>query len=263
MAIVPLRLAGLSKRFGRLAVLRGIELTVDAGEIVALLGANGCGKTTLLSIAAGLLPASGGSCTWGDPPAVELDGEARRRFAFVAHSTQIYARLTARENLQLVASLRGDASDPARIDPLLVRVGLGEAIERVAGTFSRGMQQRLAIARALVGRPELMLLDEPFTALDFAGRSLLGRILLEERARGAAILLTSHDLDAVAEISDRAVLLADGRILAETPRRADESSDAFGGRIRRLGTDHDGGAAPRARPTAVSSPGADERGADA
>lgn len=237
VAIVPLRLRELSKRFGRLAVLRSIELTVGAGEAVALLGANGSGKTTLLSIAAGLLPASSGTCTWGALD--ELDRDARRQLAFVAHSTQIYARLSARENLQLLASLRGDATDPARIDPLLVRVGLGDAIDRPAGTFSRGMQQRLAIARALVGRPELVLLDEPFTALDFAGRTVLACILMEERARGAAILLSSHDLDAVAEVSDRAVLLADGRITASTARRPDEPLADFAARIRRLGDGHD------------------------
>ena len=236
MSIVPLELRCLSKRFGRLAVLRSIELTVAPGEVVALLGANGCGKTTLLSIAAGLLLASGGTCTWGDPPRAELDREARRRFAFVAHSTQIYARLSARENLQLLASLRGESTEPSQIDPLIARVGLGDAVERMAGTFSRGMQQRLAIARALVGRPELFLLDEPFTALDFAGRGLLAKILLEERARGAAILLTSHDLDAVAEVSDRAVLLADGRIVATTRRDAGEAVAGFAARIRGLGT---------------------------
>lgn len=235
MAIVPLQLQGLSKRFGRLAVLRGIELTVDAGEIVALLGANGCGKTTLLSIAAGLAQPSTGACMWGE--GAELDIDARRRLAFVAHSTQIYARLSARENLQLVASLRGDVGADPHIDRLITRVGLADAADRAAGTFSRGMQQRLAIARALLGTPELLLLDEPFTALDFAGRSLLGRLLLEERSRGAAILLTSHDLDAVAEISDRAVQLADGRITAQASREGSESTAAFADRIRRLGND--------------------------
>lgn len=253
MAIVPLQLRELSKRFGRLAVLRGIDLEVGAGEAVALLGANGCGKTTLLSIAAGLLPSSGGSCTWGGPANDELDVAARRSLAFVAHSTQIYGRLSARENLQLLASLRGDAVDAAALDPLLERVGLGDAITRLAGTFSRGMQQRLAIARALVGRPELLLLDEPFTALDFAGRATLARILLEERARGAAILLSSHDLEAVAEVADRAVLLADGRILAAATRRADEGVEAFAVRIRRLGVD----AAPARPSTDATLGGAD------
>jgi heme exporter protein A len=234
MAIVPLRLQDLSKRFGRLAVLRGIDLSVVGGETVALLGANGCGKTTLLSIAAGLSPTSAGSCTWGEH--AELDIEARRKLAFVAHSTQIYARLSAKENLQLVASLRGDTGAEPHIDRLIARVGLADAADRAAGTFSRGMQQRLAIARALLGTPDLLLLDEPFTALDFAGRKLLAGLLLEERSRGAAILLTSHDLDAVAEVSDRAVLLEGGRITAEAVRDGAESTDEFAERVRRIGT---------------------------
>jgi heme ABC exporter ATP-binding subunit CcmA len=237
MTIVPLRLQDLSKRFGRLAVLRGIDLQTRAGEIVALLGANGCGKTTLLSIAAGLAPASNGTCVWGER--TELDTDARRKLAFVAHSTQIYARLTAKENLRLVASLRGDeagAKTEDGIDRLVARVGLADAADRMAGTFSRGMQQRLAIARALLGAPELLLLDEPFTALDFGGRTLLAKLLLEERERGAAILLTSHDLDAVAEVSDRAVLLEGGRITAEATRDSMESTAAFAERVRRLGT---------------------------
>ncbi len=235
-AIAPLELVGLGKRFGRLAVLRGIDLRVAPGEIVALLGANGCGKTTLLSIAAGLLPPSGGERRWG--ALVELDLQARLRLAFVAHSTQLYARLSARENLELPASLRQVVGAPshAEIDGLLARVGLAHAADRMAGTFSRGMQQRLAIARALLGGPELLLLDEPFTALDHAGRSTLGRILLEERERGAAILLSSHDLDAVAEFSDRAVAMGEGRIVAEARRGSADLLD-YATRIRGLGAD--------------------------
>jgi heme ABC exporter ATP-binding subunit CcmA len=235
VGLVPLRLASASKRFGRLAVLRSIDLEVTAGQTVALLGANGCGKTTLLSIAAGLQSVTTGACTWGAPPVVELDRQARRSLAYVAHATQVYARLTARENLELVDDLRGDAGGRARIDALLERVGLAHATDRSVGQFSRGMQQRLAIARALVGRPELMLLDEPFTALDVAGREMLAQILAEERARGAAILLTSHDLETVAEVSDAAVLLVDGRIVERVTRATDHSTAAFATAVRGLG----------------------------
>ena len=231
-SIAPLELRGLGKRFGRLGVLRAIDLSVVPGEIVGLLGANGCGKTTLLSIAAGLLPPSSGERRWG--ALAELDLPARLRLAFVAHSTQLYARLSARENLALPIELRRVAGERRNddIDHLLERVGLAHAADRLAGTFSRGMQQRLAIARALLGAPELLLLDEPFTALDHGGRATLGRILLEERERGAAILLSSHDLDAVADYTDRAVAMGEGRIVGE----AKKAGDDYGARIRRLGT---------------------------
>ncbi len=222
-----LRLEQVSKRFGRLAVLRGVDLEVHAGSIVGLIGANGAGKTTLLSIVAGLLPATSGqrSFAGSDDDAI---GEAERaRMALVTHTAQVYARLTARENLELFADLRRSA-DATVLDPvpLLQRLGLGHAIDRQAGTFSRGMLQRLALARALLGRPDLLLLDEPFTALDRAGRALLARVLLEERDRGAAILLSSHDFDALLSVCDRVVLLEHGTIAGTAERDAGDP-DAY------------------------------------
>jgi ABC-type multidrug transport system ATPase subunit len=213
-----LELRSISKRFGRLAVLRGVDLEVAAGSIVGLIGANGSGKTTLLSIIAGLLPATSGDLAIGP--------QERARLALVTHTAQVYARLTARENLELFADLRrsagADALDPV---PLLQRLGLGDAIDRQAGTFSRGMLQRLALARALLGRPELLLLDEPFTALDRAGRALLARVLVEERDRGAAILLSSHDFDAILSVCDRVVLLEHGTIAGTAARGEPDGND--------------------------------------
>lgn len=235
--IAPLELTGIDKRFGRLSVLRGIDLAVAPGEIVGLLGANGCGKTTLLSIAAGLLVPTGGRRSYGPDGVEDLDSIHRARLAFVAHSTQLYGRLDARENLRLAADLFETGSSPAELDALLDRLGIAHAADRLVATYSRGMQQRLAIARALLARPDLLLLDEPFTALDRAGRELLARVLLAERERGAAILLTSHDLDAIAEVTDRVVLLADGRIVGQA-RRDSQTTDgvhAYAERIRGLG----------------------------
>ncbi len=220
---VALELVGVEKRFGRLTVLRRVDLRVAAGEVVGLLGANGAGKTTLLSIVAGLLPPDAGRLRYGghdgDPGLAQ-----RARMAFVSHTAQVYPRLSARENLLLFADLRRSAGaavgDPERA---LDRLGLAHAKDRPAGTFSRGMLQRLALARALMGQPELLLMDEPFTSLDRPGRQILCTVLAEERERGAAVLLSSHDLDAIAATTDRAVLLENGTITGTVSRVTSES----------------------------------------
>lgn len=222
-----LELESLTKRFGRLAVLRGVDLCVRTGEVVGLLGANGAGKTTLLSIVAGLLPASSGSRSYFGRRSDEVTTDLRARIALVSHTAQLYPRLSAIENLELFADLRSAAG--ARVQPgapLLQRLGLGHASDRMAGTFSRGMLQRLALARALLGKPELLLLDEPFTALDRPGRALLARVLRDERDRGAAILLISHDVEALVSVADRVVLLEGGCVAGEVSRRGDDDEAA-------------------------------------
>lgn len=217
---LALELRGISKRFGRLAVLRRVEFVLAPGEVLGLIGANGAGKTTLLSIVAGLLPPSEGERRYWGERVTDLRLEHRSRMAIVSHTAQVYTRLTARENLQLFGELRHTAAlSAASPQVLLERLGLGHACDRLAGTFSRGMLQRLALARALLGSPELLLLDEPFTALDRPGRALLASVLLEERARGAAIFLSSHDFDAIAEVADRVLLLEGGRIVGQVARR--------------------------------------------
>jgi ABC-type multidrug transport system ATPase subunit len=226
-----LTLRGIGKHFGRLAVLRGLDLDLHAGEIVGLIGANGAGKSTLLSIIAGLMPPSRGERTFAGSDAGARDDRAR--FAVVSHTAQTYPRLTAMENLELFAKLRAHAG--AHVEPLLPtleRLGLGYAAQRQAGTFSRGMLQRLALARALLGRPEMLLLDEPFTALDRPGRALLASVLAEERDRGAAILLISHDLEALVSVADRVVLLEGGLIEGDAVREPEAPS--FAERVRAL-----------------------------
>lgn len=234
-AVTPLELRGIGKRFGRLAVLRGVDLRVDAREVVGLIGANGSGKTTLLSIAVGLLAPSEGERCFGGTAMTRVEADVRARVAFVAHSTQLYPRLTARENLRLFADLRratGAAVDPAQ--PLLERLGLADAADRLVGTYSRGMMQRLALARALSGRPEVLLLDEPFTSLDRPGKDRLHEVLDAERQAGLAVLLSSHDYDAVATSTDRVVLLEGGRLRGEVSRGTQPLA-AFREQVAQLG----------------------------
>lgn len=226
-----LELRGIGKHFGRLAVLRGLDLDLHSGEIVGLIGANGAGKSTLLSIIAGLMPPSRGQRTFAGSEGVGRD--ERARFAVVSHTAQTYPRLTALENLELFAKLRAQAGGHNEaLRPTLDRLGLGYAADRQAGTFSRGMLQRLALARALLGRPEMLLLDEPFTALDRPGRTLLATVLAQERDRGAAILLISHDLEALVSVADRVVLLEGGVIAGDVARVP--GGDTFAERVRSL-----------------------------
>jgi ABC-type multidrug transport system ATPase subunit len=222
-------LRGVAQRFGRNVVLRGLDLTLAPGSLVGLVGANGAGKTTLFAILAGLLHPDAGERWLFGSPADEVGQALRGRMAYVAHATQLYPGLSARENLGLYADLRrasGQATRPA--DEVLGELGLSaDARDRPVGSYSRGMAQRVALARALAGRPELLLLDEPFTALDARGRAQLAEVLLAERPRGAAILLSSHDFDALVQISDRVVLLERGSLARGATLGQDGDRAAF------------------------------------
>ena len=176
-----IRARGLERRFGEKRVFAGIDLDVEAGGFVLVTGPNGSGKTTLLRLVAGLLA----------PTAGELEVRAERgRIGFLGHEPLVYRELTALENLQLYARLY--RVDPERIGMLLERFGLWEARNERAGEYSRGMLQRLALCRTLLHGPELLLLDEPFNALDTAGAALLDREL-EELRPGRTFLVATHD----------------------------------------------------------------------
>ena len=176
-----IRAQGLEKRFGDKRVLAGVELDVERGGFVVVTGPNGSGKTTLLRLVAGLLAPTAGS--------LEVAVE-RGRVGFLAHEPLVYRELTALENLQLYARLY--RVDPERIGMLLERFGLWDARTERAGSYSRGMLQRLALCRALLHEPELLLLDEPFNALDADGAELLDRELAELRP-GRTFLVATHD----------------------------------------------------------------------
>jgi heme ABC exporter ATP-binding subunit CcmA len=213
---------GVHQAYGRQAALRGVDLEMKAGEAVALLGPNGAGKSTLLRILSSLERPSRGEVRWHGRSA---DAEVRRGVGLVAHESLCYADLSGRENLRFFADLY-DVGDRARVDGLLERVALSSAADRAVRTYSRGMLQRIAVARALIASPSLLLLDEPFTGLDRQGVGTLGALLAEEKARGAAILVVSHDLPAIARLVDRGVVLHKGKIVRDEPM-ADRSLETL------------------------------------
>lgn len=206
-----LRATAVRRRFGAFEALRGVDLMIPCGSTVALFGSNGAGKTTLLRVLAGLLRANSGRI---ELFGVALPGPAslRRRVGIVAHETFLYRDLTALENLRYYARLYG-VENPDRATRLLTRLGLESVADRAVQTYSRGMQQRLALARAVLHEPELLLLDEPFVALDPAASEVVEGMLAELREGGVTIVFSSHDLEAGVRVSDRALIMDKGRVL--------------------------------------------------
>ena len=200
----------LERRFGALRALRGVELDIPSGSTVALFGSNGAGKTTLLRVLAGLLrPSAGDAHILGSP--LPGDAQLRRRIGVLGHDSFLYGDLTGAENLAYYARLY-DVADRQRVDELLAELGLREAADRPARTYSRGMIQRLSLARAIIHDPELLLLDEPFTGLDPTGSTLLQDYLARLRSRGVTVFMTTHDFDRGLAAADLAIMLHRGRV---------------------------------------------------
>jgi len=204
---------GVARRFGARWVLRGVTLRLQAGEIVGLLGANGSGKSTLLRIFGTLLKASAGEARiYGSDVATEPD-TVRAQVGFLAHTPGLYDDLTARENVAFAATMLGLPT--ADIDGALARVGLAAvANERVRG-FSAGMQRRLGLARLLLRRPRLLLLDEPYSNLDAAGIELMNEVIVEKVRQGGAALVVLHELAPAREMLDRTVTIVDGKVAVD------------------------------------------------
>jgi heme ABC exporter ATP-binding subunit CcmA len=202
----------VSRHFGRRRALSRVSFTCEAGRIAGLLGPNGAGKSTLLSILATLAAPSSGEVRYGSLTAREAGPAIRARLGSLGHDLYLYPELTARENLRFFARLY--RVDGARVDEALEAAGLADRADDLVSGFSRGMRQRLALERALLHRPRLVLLDEPFTGLDDRATSALVARLRAIRAGGAIVVLTTHDLDVVEGLLDLAVVLRDGRLVA-------------------------------------------------
>ncbi len=206
----------LTKRYGTERALGGVSLELTSGSMCALLGHNGAGKTTLLGIVSTLVRADNGSVTYR-AGGNEVKGEAvRRQIGMLAHSSLCYGELSAIENLVLTSGLYDVDGSAATIAAVLDRVGLEpRARDRAARTYSRGMLQRLALARALLTNPSLLLLDEPFTGLDRDGALSLGEQLGILRDAGAIVVVVTHDLEAIAGRTDHVAILRRGQLAHE------------------------------------------------
>ncbi|HEX5514386.1 MAG TPA: ABC transporter ATP-binding protein [Gammaproteobacteria bacterium] len=204
---------GVGKRYGKLEPLSDLSFTVAEGEVVALLGHNGAGKTTSMKLILGLIAASSGTVrTFGGDPFGANTDALRCQLGYLPENVSFYEQLSGREVLTYFARLKRTA--PAQIGELLARVGLAAAANRRVKTYSKGMRQRLGLAQALLGRPRLVLLDEPTTGLDPAATRDFYAMVKELRDGGCAVLLSSHVLPGIEPYIDRALILGDGRPLA-------------------------------------------------
>lgn len=202
----------VSRVYGRRRALSRVSLTCSAGEIIGLLGPNGAGKSTLLGVLATLAEPSAGEVRYGEWTAREGGAPLRAQVGFLSHELQLYPELSARENLEFFAGMYGLDRVGDRAVEALTTAGLDDRADDVVEGFSRGMRQRLALERALIHAPRLVLFDEPFTGLDEASCQALVTRLQSLRAAGRIVLVATHDLDVVDRVLDRAVLLHVGRL---------------------------------------------------
>jgi heme ABC exporter ATP-binding subunit CcmA len=225
-AISPrVELRQLTKHFGRFPALDAVNLAFAPGEFVAVLGRNGAGKTTLLRLLAGLQRPSAGELFFDGQPAARLGPDFKRRLGFVGHETLLYDELTCEENLRFFARLYGLHRAAARIHEALAEVGLEARATSLVRQLSRGLKQRLSLARARLHQPDLLLLDEPATGLDAPTRTSLHARLAADHRAGRTVVASSHDLGESLQPATRIVLLEAGRVAFDgpnAPERADE-----------------------------------------
>ena len=207
-----LAVRGLAKRFGSVEALKGVDLEVGEGELVGLLGPNGAGKSTLVKIAVGLVRPSAGTAQVAGAPAGSRD--ARAALGYLAELFRFPGWYTADEVLDLHQRLAGSRGGEAERKRLLELVALSDAADRRVDGMSKGMQQRLGVAQALVGEPRVLLLDEPTSALDPVGRRTVRLLLEQMRDRGVSVLLNSHLLSEIELVCDRVAILLGGEVVA-------------------------------------------------
>ena len=207
-----IKIEGLTKNYGVNAVLRGVNLHVRPGEFLSLVGPNGAGKTTLMRIVASLLKQSGGSVRVGGWPLPKRADRVRRHIGLVSHQSLLYGDLTAAENLAFFTRLYQLDNAEERIINALKTVGLAARQRDPVRSFSRGMIQRLTLARATLHEPDVLLFDEPYTGLDQEATQLLDELLRSETEKGRTIFMITHDLTRGLNLCDRIAILSRGKI---------------------------------------------------
>ena len=207
-------LSGLSKRFGSLQALDDLSLSLDRGEIVGFVGANGAGKSTTMRIVMGVLAADSGAVTWKGAP---MDASIRRTIGYMPEERGLYPRMKVAEQLIYLARLHGLSASAAKAaaNRWTERLGLEERRGDEVQSLSLGNQQRVQLAAALVSDPELLILDEPFSGLDPVAVDVMSQVLLERAAAGVPTLFSSHQLDVVERLCDRVVIIRSGRLVAD------------------------------------------------
>ena len=206
-----IEIAGLEKHFGEVAAVDGLDLTVEDGEIFGFLGPNGAGKSTTIDIMLDFVRPTAGSVTVLGHDAQHESLAVRRRTGVLPDGYHVYNRLTGRQHLEFAIDLKGVDDDPMA---MLERVGIAEAADRRAGGYSKGMKQRLMLAIALLGEPDLLVLDEPSTGLDPNGAKEIRDIIRAENERGATVFFSSHVMEQVEAICDRVAIINSGRLVA-------------------------------------------------
>jgi len=209
-----IEISDLSRHFGRRKAVARVSLTLRSGDILGLLGPNGAGKSTLLGMMATLVAPTSGTVTYGGVAAADRGQDIRGRIGVLAHELHLYPELTARQNLTFFAQLHG-LHDATLVTAALDSAGLGDRGEDQVLSFSRGMRQRLALERALLHRPRLVLLDEPFTGLDDRAVRIVAERLKRIAADGAIVVLATHDLDVADGLITRMAVVRGGRLLSD------------------------------------------------
>jgi len=218
---------GIEKKFGYSFAVRNVTLQLKRGEFVVLFGSNGAGKTTFLKVAATLMrPTKGNLSVEGFDIHTQAE-QARRHIGFLSHNTFVYRDLSALENLKFFCRLYGIPADEDRLLSILDRVELKRRANDTVRSFSRGMQQRVGIARALLHDPSLILLDEPYTGLDAKAAQTLNSLLDDAVAAGKTVVLTSHDLNQGLRAATRAVILDKGLVVHDGPAKDDSVRTAY------------------------------------